>query len=383
MKKKIISFICCTMASILLLLSINVSIYAADSKTNININGVRLVTDVDPIIKDGRTFVPVRAIGEALGFTFDYDSNTQTVTMSHSGKNFTIKMSINKNEAYVNNILTALQAAPFIQDGRTMIPLRFISESLESRVDWIPGYDSDSDWDFDSKNNTIDIWCAQPIMLKSRNAAISSRMYTYEWTLPEDHSITYDITLPNFSGMKNTVFQQQLNAMFDTDRQAAIQGMKEAYDELQFETGYIYDASHDYSYDLIGETKNITSILVTEYIYLGGAHGSPQWTGFNIDFGRSKVLTLQDLFNPNSNYSKFLIDTMNRIRLGTRTHEYEDVEEVSELPGDTSFYIKGGNLVLYYHPYELSSYARGFVEFRIPLTSLQSFLSDNYKTLAQ
>lgn len=69
-------------------------------------------------IENGRTFVPMRAIFEALGATVDWDGNTRTVTGNLNGKIVTL-------------------TNPKIVNGRTMVPLRYISESLGSRVDWV------------------------------------------------------------------------------------------------------------------------------------------------------------------------------------------------------------------------------------------------------
>ncbi|MFP5528344.1 copper amine oxidase N-terminal domain-containing protein [Peptococcus simiae] len=68
-------------------------------------------------IESGRTFVPMRAIFEALGATVNWDGTTRTVTGILNGKVVTL-----------NN--------PKIVNGRTMVPLRYISETLGSHVDW-------------------------------------------------------------------------------------------------------------------------------------------------------------------------------------------------------------------------------------------------------
>jgi len=50
------------------------------------INGEKKVIDVAPFIKDGRTFLPVRAIAESLGATVDWDADTQIVTLIKEGE---------------------------------------------------------------------------------------------------------------------------------------------------------------------------------------------------------------------------------------------------------------------------------------------------------
>lgn len=77
-----------------------------------------LQTDPKPFIENDRTFVPMRAIFEALGAEVTWDANTRTVTGTLGDKVVTLK-----NPKIVNN--------------RTVVPLRYISESLGSRVEWV------------------------------------------------------------------------------------------------------------------------------------------------------------------------------------------------------------------------------------------------------
>ncbi len=101
---------------------------------NLNIDGVPLATDVPPVIVDGRTLVPVRAIFEKLGASVNWDANIQTVTAVSGEKTITLKL--NDTSAYVNNELKTLDVPAQIVDGRTMVPARFVDESLGCQVLW-------------------------------------------------------------------------------------------------------------------------------------------------------------------------------------------------------------------------------------------------------
>ncbi|MBQ3471379.1 MAG: DUF3298 domain-containing protein [Clostridia bacterium] len=63
--------------------------------------------------------------------------------------------------------------------------------------------------------------------------------------------------------------------------------------------------------------------------------------------------------------------------------EYAELWEkpVIKDTSQTNFYIEDGKLVLYYQPYDLSYYARGFVEFRLPLKELSGYLKEEYRRL--
>ena len=118
---------------------INLGINLTIGSPQMNVDGA--VYDIDPgyqtapVIFNGRTFVPIRAIIEALGGTVDWNASTQTLTISLNKIN--IVLGIGNKSASVNGVDTALDDAPYISDtGRTMLPLRFVAENLGHTVNW-------------------------------------------------------------------------------------------------------------------------------------------------------------------------------------------------------------------------------------------------------
>ena len=92
-----------------------------------------------PVIKNGRTLVPIRAIVEALGGTVEWEENTKAINIRFESS--FIKLQIGNKLAYVNGEYKQLDpqnsnVKPEITNGRTMIPLRFVSENLGCTVDW-------------------------------------------------------------------------------------------------------------------------------------------------------------------------------------------------------------------------------------------------------
>jgi len=88
--------------------------------------------EVAPEIINARTFVPVRFIAEAFGANVGWDPATKTVTIKSDGK--TIQLTIGKTSATVDGKAYTLDAAPYIKNSRTMVPVRFISEALGLNV---------------------------------------------------------------------------------------------------------------------------------------------------------------------------------------------------------------------------------------------------------
>ncbi len=87
-----------------------------------------------PVIIDGRTLLPVRAIVETAGGTVGWRSETQEVTLSY--KTDVIRLTINSTTAYLNDAAQTLDVTPVIINERTMLPIRFIAESFGFDVQW-------------------------------------------------------------------------------------------------------------------------------------------------------------------------------------------------------------------------------------------------------
>lgn len=98
------------------------------------VDGDASVLDVAPFIKDGRTFVPVRFIAEALGADVKYDAATQTVTATRGDD--VVVLTIGSNVMTVNGEAQVTDVAPFIVDGRTVLPFRALAEAFGSEVAW-------------------------------------------------------------------------------------------------------------------------------------------------------------------------------------------------------------------------------------------------------
>ncbi|KNY30402.1 copper amine oxidase N-terminal domain-containing protein [Pseudobacteroides cellulosolvens] len=98
------------------------------------LNSERLQFDVNPYIKNSRTLVPFRKIFEAFGLEVQWNPANQTVVAT--GKGTEIYLEINNKVAYVNDLKKTLDTPPEITGGRTFVPLRFVGESIGAVVDW-------------------------------------------------------------------------------------------------------------------------------------------------------------------------------------------------------------------------------------------------------
>ncbi|MBE1440817.1 stalk domain-containing protein [Paenibacillus sp. OAS669] len=90
--------------------------------------------DAQPIVKDGRTLVPFRLLFETLGFTVKWVEEGAVRKAIGTKDGLSIELTIHSTNAIVNGKTVTLDVPAQIIDGRTMVPLRFVSESSGYRV---------------------------------------------------------------------------------------------------------------------------------------------------------------------------------------------------------------------------------------------------------
>lgn len=115
----------------------------AQPAPRIFINGSELRTGVEPVVESNRVLVPLRAIFEQLGATVDYDRRDGSILARRSGTR--VEMEVDSTRARVNGEAIRLDVPATTYGGRTMVPLRFVSEALGAQVN------------FDTYRNTVTI----------------------------------------------------------------------------------------------------------------------------------------------------------------------------------------------------------------------------------
>jgi hypothetical protein len=100
------------------------------------VDGGPVALDAPAEITASRTFVPIRFIAEAFGADVQWLAASKGIVIRLGSH--TIGLQVGEQTAVVDGIRGPLDAVPYIRNGRTMVPLRFISEALGSSVVWDP-----------------------------------------------------------------------------------------------------------------------------------------------------------------------------------------------------------------------------------------------------
>ena len=109
-------------------------------ETSFYVNNQLKTMDTAPIIQESRTLLPIKYIAESIGAKVDWNNSERKVTITMEGT--TIALWIGQNRANVNGeykLIDSMNSSVtpiIVEPGRTMLPLRFVTENLGAKVDW-------------------------------------------------------------------------------------------------------------------------------------------------------------------------------------------------------------------------------------------------------
>lgn len=104
-----------------------------------NVNGINIEVDpgrgTSPILYKDRTMLPIRAVVEAMDGIVEWEEDDQKVVLLADGN--IVNMWIGNDNYTINDIQYTMDIEPFVENWRTMLPLRFSAQALNCKVTWI------------------------------------------------------------------------------------------------------------------------------------------------------------------------------------------------------------------------------------------------------
>lgn len=101
---------------------------------SITVNGTKKTIDVAPIVKEGTTYVPIKYVLDAFGGSATWDQVNKKIMVLRGAK--ALDLTVNKKEYILNGKRQSAEVSPLILQGRTLVPLRLVSEQLGLTVKW-------------------------------------------------------------------------------------------------------------------------------------------------------------------------------------------------------------------------------------------------------
>lgn len=318
----------------------------AQSSIGVFVNGALLETDQPPIIENGRTLVPMRAIFEALDYRVEYYEEEKMVVAQ---KGVTILSLVIDEKTMLLNWETeiALDVPARIENQRTLVPLRAVSEALGAYVEW---------------NET-----ERAVYIESRQGAhnIERKLLTQkvEDRIDFEAQVAYPVIESN-----GNEWIDKINKEYENDAKDSIKEALDFYYEVIESEDYpeAYDIAFtlDIDYDVTMDRNGYLSIVTSYATYTGGAHPNSTMTGRTFDFGENKELTLREVFHEES----FDLENAVAERIAEKVALYADEEHVQSVHDaaieeidHAGFYLTDHAIHVFYVPYQIASYAEGYL----------------------
>ena len=250
---------------------------SASNNVTVNVNGTTIEFDQPPIIKNDRVFVPVRAIAEALGADVMWNDDTSQITIMDAVVDNGVSFYIDSISCKSNGVDLLIDAAPFIENGRTMLPLRALSQTLGCLVEWVDSSKTvnitSAPFNIEANYANLAIDSERPIVYNSYYNSIDGEYGGYDWYIVPSININKDNA-------------RQLTKQINELLMPIVNETMEAYSNNQ----YYYCKGVWYDYHIFND---IISILVV----VSGDYGETKYYSFNYDISNDKQLTGNDIIN--------------------------------------------------------------------------------------
>lgn len=336
------------------------SAYTETYKDRIHVfyNDDMMIFDVAPVIENGRTLVPMRAIFEAMGCAVYYSEENGKQIISAHRANDRLLLTIGENKLYFNGKEIALDVPAKIKDGRTLVPLRAISEAFACDVLWY------------GESKKIYIYAPA-------NAYVISAQKLSETITDEEGNVLIEAVAyyPVIENPAENPCFDTINFDYKWDAERFMEEAKAQKEDalaLKKEMGdafvpFVFELTYEQTYSIWGNL----SFTNHKYVNMGGVHPTKTMesktygVGENTEKSVSDILIEERLDASLADYvTNLFVEKFKEI-----APDFADVytfDYVAEYLGYVQFYITKNSLVLYFNQGEIAPYAFGVISVEIP-----------------
>ena len=317
-----------------------------------------LIFDVEPVIENGRTLVPFRTIFETMGCAVYYSEADGKQMVSARRANDNLLLTIGESKMYFNGEEKALDVPAKIKDGRTLVPLRAISEAFECEVLWY------------GDTKTIQIYSpanAYPVSAKK-----------IQETITDDdgnvliEAVAYYPAIENPAGIS---VLDTVNSDHKADAERFIEearAKKQDAVDLRKEMGeaftpFVFELTCEQTYRTAGNL----SFINHKYINVGGVHPTKTMESRTYSVNTDEEMSISSVLVEEKlgvSLSEFITTLfVGKFKeISPEAAEIYTFEYVNEYLDHVGFYLTKNSLVLYFNQGEIAPYALGVISVEIP-----------------
>ena len=328
----------------------SVAVFGAEmvvtDKITVTMDGEDMDFDVEPVMENDRVLVPFRAIFEALGCNVTYtESDGKQFVTAMRGDNQLI-IEIGAYDMCVNGNTEAVDAPAVIKDGRTLVPVRAVSETFGANVEWI------------DDSNTVAV--------ATKQGQHKIKAVTGEKNIKDENGtilICIAYSYPVIDNYEKNGYVSQLNNEYKAYAESFVKDAESNTEDARLmheEMGANYrPMEFSLSYEVQTDRKGILSVTNYGYYDLGGAHPSTTRQSRTFDMVNEKELALSNVVNGNDDERHTMVYDV-FIKYFEENYEgfsAETAEKIDEEADNVKFYLTDDSLVLYFDVYQVGPYA--------------------------
>ncbi|MFX4262514.1 PdaC/SigV domain-containing protein [Pelotomaculum propionicicum] len=332
---------------------------AADSQPAIALDGAKI--EAAAYIDRGNVYLPLRAVGEALGYEIQWWGKDNTISVTGPGENIVIDLN--------NNKITANDHVSYMGGDYTNI--------------------KDSTYmgaDFFSANFGLEVrWDRQNGMVQLERVTENSISIKTIKEASETDIIKITLQYPQVEGLTDKTVQDSINSILkESAMEARNEGLKNA-DEKEKANASGYGSPNKYEtyfdYSLKYNQNGLLSVVFRNYQYTGGAHGLTVQSSRTLDLKTGGEYKLKDLMKVDADYVALISDTV-RNMIVERVEEGilpdYSIAPFNTIRDDHGFYLSNNGVVVYFQQYEHWPYAAGIQEFPVEYSALKDMLKPEF-----
>ena len=319
---------------------------AVTDKITVTMDGEAMEFDVEPVMENDRVLVPFRAIFEALGCNVTYtESDGKQFVTAMRGENHLL-IEIGAYDMYINGEKEALDVPAIIKNGRTLVPVRAVSETFGANVEWIDDL------------NTVAV--------ATKQGQHKIKAVTGEENIKDENGTTLICITYSYPVIENPEGNGYISQLNDEYKEYAESFIKDAQSNsedarlmLKERGSDFYPMEFNLTYEVQTDRKDILSVTNYSFYNLGGAHPSTTRQSRTFDMANEKELALSDVVNGNEDERHTMVYDV-FIKYFEENYEgfsAETAEKIDEEADNVKFYLTDDSLVLYFDVYQVGSYA--------------------------
>ena len=179
---------------------------------------------------------------------------------------------------------------------------------------------------------------------------------------------------------------ESINQIIDSVREKYMDEINRMVEEAKAHKDEEYFNPYGYgiSFSIQYNNNGILCVLIDGYTYGGGAHGFPIRKTLMFDLTKGTLMKLSDLISADTEeFAEIITDEFQRMYNEAPEEYWEEapnvVREDAQNIDNLNYFITEDSICIFYFPYDLASYARGFVEIVIPYKGNELFFDFNYR----